>query len=48
MMYEVIEQRCRKIESEELIRMFPINTVIDTQKVIEENKDHKRFSFLYN
>ena len=43
----MIKQHFRKTESEELIRIFPINKVIGTQKVTEENKDRKKFSFLY-
>ena len=46
-MDDVIEKRFRKIENEELLRIFPINAVIGTQKLAEENKDRKRFSFLY-
>ena len=41
----MIEQRYRKIESEELLRIFPINLVIGARKVTEENKDRKNFSF---
>ena len=44
-MDDVIEERNRKIENEELLRIFPINVV--TQKLTEENKDRKRFSFQY-
>ena len=43
----VTEQRFRKIESEELIRIFSINTVLGTREITEENKDRKKFSFLY-
>ena len=46
-MDSVIEQRFQKIESEELLRIFPINMVIGARKVTEENKDRKKFSFLY-
>ena len=41
----MIEQRYRKIESEELLRIFPINLVIGARKVTEENKDRKNLSF---
>ena len=41
------QQRFRKIESEELLRIFPINMVIGARKVAEENKDSKKLSFLY-
>ena len=44
-MDDVIEERSRKTENEELLRIFPINMV--TQKLTEENKDRKRFSFQY-
>ena len=44
-MDDMIEQRYRKIESEELLRIFPINLVIGARKVTEENKDRKNFSF---
>ena len=37
-MDDKIEQRFRKIENEELLRIFPINTVLGTQKLTEENK----------
>ena len=43
----VIEERFRKIENEELLRIIPINTVISTRKLTEENMDRKRFGFLY-
>ena len=46
-MDDVTEQRFRKIKIEELIRIFSINTVIGTQEVTEENKDRKKFNFLY-
>ena len=39
------EQRFRKTGSEELLRMFPINTVIGAQKITEENKGRKKSSF---
>ena len=44
---QIKNDRCRfrKTESEELLRMFPINTVIGAQKVTEENKGRKKFSF---
>ena len=45
-MDDVIEQRFRKIESEELLRIFPINMVIGARKVAEENKDRKKLSLL--
>ena len=32
-MDDVIEQHFRKIESEELLRVFPINTEVGAQKV---------------
>ena len=47
---DVIEEhfrKIRKIENGELLRIFPVNTVIGTQKLIEENKDRKWFSFTY-
>ena len=44
-MDDVTEQRLRKIDSEKLLRIFPINTVIGTRKVTEENKDRKKLSF---
>ena len=44
----MIEERFRKIENEELLRIFPINTVVGTRKLTEENEDKKRFSFLLN
>ena len=37
----VIEQRFRKIENEELLRIFLVNTVIGTRKLSEENKDRR-------
>ena len=37
-MDDKIEQMFRKIENEELLRIFPINTVLGTQKLTEENK----------
>ena len=43
-MDDMIEQRYRKIESEELLRIFSITLVIGAQKVTEENKDRKNFS----
>ena len=43
----VIDECFRKIEIEELLIIFPINTVTGAQKLTEENKDRKRFSFLY-
>ena len=43
-MDHMIEQRYRKIESEELLRIFSITLVIGAQKVTEENKDRKNFS----
>ena len=46
-MDEVIEERFRKIENGELLRIFPINTVIGTRKLTEQNKDRKSFSILY-
>ena len=46
-MDEVIDQHFTKTESEELLRIFPINTVIGAQKATEENKDRKKFSLLY-
>ena len=46
-MDDMIEQRFKKIESEEMIRIFPVNMVIGTQKVTEENKEREKFSFLY-
>ena len=46
-MDDVIEEHFRKMENEESFRIFPINAVIGTQKLAEENKDRKRFSFLY-
>ena len=42
-----VEQRIKKIESEKLFRIFPINTVVGARKVTEENKDRKKFSLLY-
>ena len=36
-MDDVIEQCFRKIESEELLRIFPISTMIGARKVTEEN-----------
>ena len=36
---DVIGERFRKVENEELLRIFPIN------EKIKENKDRKRFSF---
>ena len=42
-----VEQHFRNIESEDLLRIFPVNTVIYAWKVNEENKDRKKFSFLY-
>ena len=42
-----VEQCFQKIEREELLRIFPINMVIGARKVTEENKDRKKFSFLY-
>ena len=42
-----VEQRTKKIESDELLRIFPINTVVGARKVTEENKDRKKFSLLY-
>ena len=47
MYVSLIEQRFRKIESEELLRAFPINKVMGAQKSTEENKDREKFSFLY-
>ena len=47
MMDEVIEIRFRKFKNEELLRIFPINAVICTWKLTEENKDRKRFSSLH-
>ena len=42
-----VEHRFRKIESEELLRIFPnINTVAGTRKVTEEIKDREKFHFL--
>ena len=38
-MDHVIEKRFKKIEKEELLRIFLINTVISTRKLTEENKD---------
>ena len=32
----------QKFESEGLLRIFPINSVIGAQKVTEENKDRKK------
>ena len=46
-MDEVIVERFKKIQNEELLRIFHINTVIRTRKLTEENNDRKRFSFLY-
>ena len=46
-MDEVIVERFKKIQNEELLRIFHTNTVIRTRKLTEENKDRKRFSFLY-
>ena len=46
-MDDVIEEHFRKMENEESCRIFLINAVIGTQKLTEENKDRKRFSFLY-
>ena len=45
-MDDVIEESFIKIENEELLRIFPINTVSGTQKLTEESKYKKRFSFL--
>lgn len=46
-MFRVIEECFRKIESEELLRIFPnINTVAGTRKVTEEIKDREKFHFL--
>lgn len=42
-----IEERFGKIKNKKLLRIFPINTVIDIQKLTKENKDKKNFSFLY-
>ena len=47
-MDNLIEEPFKKIENEELLRIFPINTVVGTRKFTEENKDRKRFSFLLN
>ena len=44
-MDDVIEQPVRKTESEELLRIFPINMVIGTRKLTKENKDIKKGYF---
>ena len=41
------EQRFRTTESDELLSIFLINTVMGARKVTKENKDSKKFSFLY-
>ena len=46
-MDNVIEEHFRKTENTELLRIFPINTIIGTLKLTEENKDRKRFRFSF-
>ena len=39
-MFRVIEECFRKIENEELLRIFRINTVIGAQKSTKQKKSH--------